>query len=271
MSTSFSRQAPSGLPLRRVAIFVFGVAAYAVGVGVLVALILTMLGAFPFTGGPIGELSLFPALAIDLLLLVAFALQHSVMARPSFKARWTRVIPAAAERATYLLATGLVLAPLLVFWQPTPALVWSVEAPLLRWLMLAMALASWSYLFVASFAINHFELFGLQQVYQNLRGRPVTPAPFRVRWMYRFDRHPIMTGMLVGLWMTPTMTVGHLLFAAGFTIYIWIGVFFEERSLRRLWGPSYEEYCERTRSIVPTFTRRRASTPTSGPPLSRPA
>ncbi len=258
MTMSMSVQETSGSALGRVAVFAYGVAAYVMGVGSLVALILIMVGALPFTGGPLGELAVGPALALDLVLLVLFALQHSVMARPSFKARWTRIIPPAAERATYVLATGVVLAPLLAFWQPMPAILWSVHAPALRWLLLAIAVAGWAYLLAASFAINHFELFGLQQVYQNLRSRPVTPAPFRVRWMYRFDRHPIMTGMVVGLWVTPTMTLGHLIFAAGFTIYIWIGVFFEERSLRRQLGHTYVEYCAQTRSIVPTFTRRRS-------------
>lgn len=265
MSSPIANHEPSrSLPVR-VAVLAFGVAAYLVGVGALVALILIMLGVLPFTGGPLGKLDLGVALALDLLLLVAFALQHSVMARPSFKARWTRVVPAAAERSTYLFATGLVLLPLLMLWQPMPALVWSVQAPTLRWLLLGIALAGWSYLLAASFAINHFELFGLQQVYQAFRGRPQTRAPFRMRWMYRFDRHPIMTGILIGMWVTPTMTADHLLFAVGFTLYVWTGVFFEERSLRRELGRPYEEYCERVRSIVPTFASRR-SNPELRPP-----
>ncbi|MEO6928158.1 MAG: isoprenylcysteine carboxylmethyltransferase family protein [Casimicrobiaceae bacterium] len=241
----------------RVAIFAYGVAAYVIGVGTLFALILIMLGVFHFTGGPLDHLGSGAGLAVDLLLLVAFALQHSVMARPSFKARWTRIIPAAAERSSYVLATGLALAPLLVLWQPMPAIIWSVDAPILRWSMLAVALGGWAYLLAASFAIDHCELFGLRQVYKALRGRPLAWAPFRERWMYRFDRHPIMTGILIGMWVTPTMTLDHLLFAAGSTVYVWIGVHFEERSLQRQWGRRYEEYRERVGTIVPTFTRRR--------------
>ncbi len=254
----------------RLSIFAYGIVAYFVGVGALVAAILILLGVFQFTGGPIGRLSLGPALGLDLLLLVAFAIQHSAMARPSFKARWTRVIPVAAERATYLFATGLVVVPLLLFWQPMPAQVWSVEVPAVRWLLYAVAISGWCYLLAASFAINHFELFGLQQVVQVLRGRPPTLAPFRVRWMYRFDRHPIMSGILVGLWATPTMTVDHLLFAVGCTVYVWIGVFFEERSLRRQLGRPYEEYCARVRSIVPTFGARQpeSQSPISAAPIS---
>ena len=257
-TTTTSNEPPRALPYRA-SVFAFGVAAYLIGVGALVAAILIMLGVFQFTGGPLGQMSLGRALALDLLLLVTFAVQHSVMARSSFKARWTRVIPAAAERSTYLLATGLVVLPLLVLWQPMPAVVWSVQATAARWVLLGIALLGWSYLLAASFAIDHFELFGLQQSYRALRGRPLTRAPFRVRWMYRFDRHPIMTGILIGMWVTPTMTVDHLLFAAGCTVYVWVGVSFEERALRRELGRPYEEYCERVRSIVPTFTNRRPS------------
>jgi protein-S-isoprenylcysteine O-methyltransferase Ste14 len=252
MTTLSIHERSRSLPYRA-AIFAFGVVAYALGVGALVALILIMLGVLPFTGGPIGKLPTGAGLALDLALLVAFGLQHSVMARPKFKARWTRVVPVAAERATYLLATALALLPLLLLWQPMPAVVWSAQAPALRWLLSGVAVAGWTYLLAASFAINHFELFGLQQVYQALRNRPLTQPPFQVRWMYRFDRHPIMTGILIGLWATPTMTVDHLLFALGTTVYVWIGVFFEERSLRRQLGRPYEEYCQRVRSIVPTF------------------
>ncbi len=251
----------------RLAVFGYGVVAYAIGVGALLAVILTMLGVLPFTGVPLGDSSFGAGLMLDALLLVAFALQHSVMARASFKARWTRLIPAAAERSTYVLATGLVLAPMLALWRPMPNVVWSIEAPILGWCVLGVALAGWAYLFAASFAINHFELFGLQQVYQALRGRPLTETPFRERWMYRFDRHPIMTGILIGVWVTPLMTLDHLLFAAGSTLYVWIGVFFEERALLRQWGREYEAYRERVGTIVPPFGSRR-STREIGPTIA---
>lgn len=256
-STLTTREPPRSL-LYHIAVFAYGVAAYAIGVAALLAVILIMLGVFEFTGGSLGDLGLGAGLALDVVLLVAFALQHSVMARPRFKLRWTRIIPAAAERSTYVLATGLFLAPLLALWRPMPAIVWSVEAPILRWSLLGMALTGWAYLFAASFAINHFELFGLQQVWQALRDRPLTQTPFQERWMYRFDRHPIMTGILIGIWATPTMTLDHLLFAAGCTVYVWIGVFFEERTLQRQWGRQYEDYRQRVGSIVPTFASWRS-------------
>ena len=268
MKTPMNRGESSRSRLARGALFAYGISAYLIGVGALVAMMLILLSVLPFTGGSLGELRLGPALALDLLLLVTFAVQHSVMARPSFKARWMEVIPAAAERSTYILATGLALLSLLFFWQPMPALVWSVQAPTTRLLLRGIAVAGWLYLLVASFAINHFELFGLEQVYRAWRGRPPTPAPFRVRWMYHFDRHPIMTGVLIGLWVSPTMTVGHLLLALGCTGYVWIGVFFEERTLHRQWGRPYEEYCERVRSIVPTFAKRRPDPERRAAPIS---
>ncbi len=257
MNTLSTPLASSRSVIHRIAVFGYGVAAYGVGVAALLAVILTMLGALPFTGGPLKALGFRAGLALDLLLLVLFALQHSVMARPDFKARWTRVIPAACERSTYVLATGLVLLPTLMLWQPMPEVVWSVEDPLVRWGLLGIASAGWAYLFAASFAIDHFELFGLRQVYRALRERPPASTPFKERWMYRFDRHPIMTGVLVGIWVTPIMTLDHLLFAAGFTVYIWIGVHFEERSLHRHWGQQYEDYRKRVGTLVPTLPSRR--------------
>ena len=270
MNTMSTTLVSSHSLIYRIAVFVYGVTAYVIGVAALLALILTMLGVLPFTGVPLGSLGFGAGLTLDALLLVVFALQHSVMARTSFKERWTRLIPAAAERSTYVLATGLALAPMLALWQPMPNVVWLIEAPILRWCVLGVAFAGWAYLFAASFAINHFELFGLRQVYQALRGRPLTEVPFQERWMYRFDRHPIMTGVLIGLWATPTMTLDHLLFAAGSTLYVWVGVFFEERSLQRQWGTEYEDYRERVSTIVPTFASwRSTSALRAAPAVSR--
>lgn len=258
---------PSRSLAYRLAIFAFGLTAYVLGIGALVILFLIMLGPLSFTGGPIGRLSLGAALALDLALLVVFGLQHSIMARPSFKARWTRVVPVAAERSTYLLATALALVPLVLFWQPMPTIIWSVKAGVLRWALMGFALAGWTYLLAATFAIDHFQLFGLQQAYRALRNRPLTQPPFRVRWMYHFDRHPIMTGILIALWATPTMTVDRLLFAFGMTCYVYIGVFFEERTLRHELGRPYEEYCQHVRSMVPTFKSGREA-PTASAPSS---
>jgi len=239
----------------RLGVLAYGVATYAIGVTALVAWILTMLGVAHFTGGPVGTLSTGRALALDLGLLAAFGLQHSGMARPAWKVRWLRVVGPALERPTYMLATGLVLLAVLWLWQPMPAVIWSLERPTWVVTTYAVALSAWAYLFVATFAIDHFELFGLRQVWSFFAGRPTTPARFRVRWMYRFDRHPIMTGLLLGMWVTPTMTLGQLVFAVGFSLYVVVGVYFEERSLVAQWGARYEEYRDRVGSIVPRLPR----------------
>lgn len=237
--------------LSRIGLLTYGIGSYLAGVAALIGLIFVMLGLLPFTGGPVHLKN--PALAglFNLGLVLAFGLQHSLMARAGFKERWVRIIHPAMERSTYLLATGAVLLPALWLWQPMPAMVWSVEAPLARGLLTGAALLGWVYLFLASFAIDHFELFGLQQVWRAFRGKAPASVPFRERWMYRFDRHPIMTGVLLGIWATPVMTLGHLLFAAACTVYLCIGVHFEERALRRHWGAAYEDYRRRVGTIVP--------------------
>jgi methanethiol S-methyltransferase len=241
----------NGATLRRAGILAYGVGSYAVGVTALVGLILFMLGVLDFTGGPVHIESPVLAALFDLGLLVAFAAQHSVMARARFKERWVRIIHPSMERSTYVLATGAVLLPLLALWQPMPTVLWSVGSPIARGAVTGIALLGWAYLFLATFAINHFELFGLEQVWRGFRGKAPASLPFRERWMYRIDRHPIMTGLLVGLWATPELTEGHLLFAAGFSLYVAIGVHFEERALRRQWGETYESYRRRVATIVP--------------------
>jgi protein-S-isoprenylcysteine O-methyltransferase Ste14 len=241
----------ANVAFRRAGILAYGAGSYAAGVAALVGVILVMLGVLDFTGGPVHIESPVFAGLFNLGLLVAFAVQHSVMARARFKERWTRVIHPSMERSTYVLATGAVLLPLLALWQPLPAFVWSLGSPLARGAATGIALLGWAYLFIATFAINHFELFGLQQVWRGFLGKAPAPVPFRERWMYRIDRHPIMTGVLVGLWATPEMTQGHLLFAAGLSLYVVIGVHFEERALRRQWGDTYETYRRRVPTIVP--------------------
>lgn len=241
---------------KRFGVLAYGVGAYFLGVAALVAWILTMLGVLRFSGGPLGELAPGPAFALDLGLLVAFGLQHSIMARPAWKARWLRVVGPALERPTYMLATALVLPAVLWLWQPMPTVIWSFEHPVAIGVADAVAIFAWCYLFLASFAIDHFELFGLRQSWSFFVGRPIATVEFRERWMYRFDRHPIMTGALLGMWVTPTMTLGHLVFALGFSLYIVVGVFFEERSMRARWGAKYDDYVNRVGSIVPRLPRR---------------
>jgi len=243
----------AGSALRRAGILVYGIGSYLVGVAALVAVILVSLGAYAFTGGPIHLANPLVAGLFNAGLLVLFGVQHSVMARAAFKERWTRIIHPAMERSTFVLATGIVLLPLVALWQPLPAMVWSWSPPIARETLTCIGLLGWVYLFLATFAIDHFELFGLQQSWRGCHGQRPVPVPFRERWMYRIDRHPIMTGLLVGLWATPEMTLGHLLFATGLSAYVVIGVQFEERALRRQLGEVYESYRRRVPALVPTL------------------
>ncbi|MGE0706168.1 MAG: NnrU family protein [Vicinamibacterales bacterium] len=247
-----SRKTDRSVLPARVGILAYGIGSYLLGVAALVAVILVSVGSFAFTGGPVHIANPVGAALFNVALLVLFAVQHSVMARAAFKERWTRIIAPSMERSTFVLATAAVLLPLVALWQPIPAVVWSFGPPLARAIVIGIGLLGWAYLFAATFAIDHFELFGLQQSWRGFRGWPPVPVPFQERWMYRFDRHPIMTGVLVGLWATPEMTLGHLLFVAGLSAYVVIGVYFEERALRRQWGDTYESYRRRVPSLVPT-------------------
>jgi len=199
--------------------------------------------------GPAGALP--EALLVDLALLGLFAVQHSTMARPWFKERWTRVVPKSVERSTFVLVSSLLLALLFWKWQPIAGTVWEVESAAGRSAIQALYWAGWLIVLTSTFMINHFDLFGLRQVYLRLKDEPYVPLPFVTVALYRFVRHPIMLGFLVAFWATPTMTLGHLLFALATTGYIFIGIFLEERDLRRAHGESYERYRREASMIIP--------------------
>ena len=196
------------------------------------------------------------ALAIDLALIALFGVQHSVMARPGFKAGWTRIVPAPVERAGYCLATALVLLALFAFWHPIGGTVWSVDNPALRGAIWAIFGLGWAMLFLATFLINHFELFGLAQGWRSMRGAQETAPHFKEPFLYKFVRHPIYTGLLLGLWATPDMTGSHLLLAAGFSVYIWIGLRHEERDLVAAFGEVYVSYQRRVGAVIPGVGRK---------------
>lgn len=198
---------------------------------------------------PVGAIA--PAVLVDLILVALFAFQHSLMARPGFKERWTRIVPQPAERSTYVLATALVLALLFWQWQPIPGVVWNVENAVGKGLLQGLFWLGWVILYASSFMINHFDLFGLRQVYLRLKSEPYRPVPFVEVALYRFVRHPIMLGLLIGVWATPSMSVGHLLFAAATSVYVFIGIFLEEHDTRQALGERYERYRRETSMIVP--------------------
>jgi protein-S-isoprenylcysteine O-methyltransferase Ste14 len=193
------------------------------------------------------------ALIVNLLLLGLFAVQHSVMARRSFKDWWTRLVPPAVERSTFVLASSLVLALLLWQWRPIPApIVWSVQSAAAGELISTVFWFGWALLLISSFLINHFELFGLLQVIARMIGREPSEPEFRTPLVYRYVRHPIYLGFLLGFWAAPVMTAGHLLFSIGCTGYILIGIWFEERDLIAQFGDQYHRYRNQVGMLFPS-------------------
>lgn len=191
------------------------------------------------------------ALLINAGLLAIFAVQHSVMARPWFKRMWTRVIPKEAERSTYVLISSVALILLFWLWQPIGGVVWNVEQPVLRMVLYALFALGFAIVLLSTFLINHFDLFGLRQVYLYLRGKEYTQLRFGTPLLYRHVRHPLYLGWLLAFWATPTMTIAHLVFAIATTVYIFMAIQFEEKDLLDTFGDDYRRYRENVPMIVP--------------------
>jgi methanethiol S-methyltransferase len=198
------------------------------------------------TAGPIAE-----AFIINLLLMSVFAVQHSVMARRGFKQWWTQFVPKSVERSTYVLFSSLALIVLFWQWRPIPAVVWHIDDPQIAIAIIGLSFAGWVIVLTSTFLINHFELFGLHQVANNLAGREMPTPHFRTPLYYKFVRHPIYLGFIIAFWVAPTMTVGHLLFAAVTTAYIFVGILLEERDLVDVFGDDYRRYKDRVSMLVP--------------------
>ena len=198
--------------------------------------------------GQPGEL--IPSLVIDALLLGVFAVQHSVMARPGFKRWWTQLVPESVERSTYVLLSSLALALLFWQWRPLQEVVWSVEGTgaLALWALCALG---WLIVLTSTFLINHFDLFGLRQVYLNLRSEKYAHLPFRVIGFYKLVRHPIMLGFVIAFWATPRMSLGHLVFSIATTVYILIALQLEEKDLMTYHGDAYNQYRKRVPMLLP--------------------
>ena len=197
------------------------------------------------------------ALSIDLALLGLFAVQHSGMARQGFKRWWTRIVPTPIERSTYVLLSSLVLALLFWQWRPLPLMFWDVQNPSARWALYALGALGWLLVLSSTFVINHFDLFGLRQVWLHARDRVYPETPFVVRAFYRIVRHPLYLGFMIAFWATPTMSLGHLLFAIATTGYILIAIQLEERDLITTFGDSYRDYRKRVPMLLPWTKRGR--------------
>ena len=246
--------------MKRTLVLIYGIVGYALGSGSLAYLIAFLFNLVPISidSGEAGNP--FVAAIVDVGLILLFAVQHSVMARPGFKQIVARLLPKAAERSTYMIATGAVVFAMCLLWQPIPTVVWQAQNSLLSNALLAIGLGGWVLVLYSTFLISHFDLFGLRQVYLHFVERPYTPVPFKKNSLYRSIRHPIMTGVFVGIWFTPVMTVGHLVLSVTFSAYIVIGVYFEERDLIRSLGQRYTEYMQQTTKFFPVLMRRSKTT-----------
>jgi protein-S-isoprenylcysteine O-methyltransferase Ste14 len=240
---------------RRITAFLFGLASYLA----FFATLLYFMGWIVGFGVPIAldapaKITTWPeiaiAIAIDLGLLALFGLQHSVMARPAFKEWWTKFVPTSLERSLYVLCSSVALLALMLYWQPLGGIVWSVQNEALRMAIYGVFALGWGILFLATFLINHFDLFGLRQVWLQLTNRPYTPLNFGTPLLYRVVRHPLYLGWLLIFWAAPTMTVAHLVLAAGLSAYILIAIPIEERDLMRV-HREYAKYREQVPMLVP--------------------
>jgi len=242
--------------LGRAAVFLYGVACYLV----FLATFLYAVGFIGNIGAPKSidsgaEAPFIVALAINLALLGLFAVQHSVMARPWFKAAWTRIVPTPVERSTYVLLSSCALVLLFWKWEPMGGLIWNVQSSTGRLALEALYGFGWLTVLISTCLINHFDLFGLRQVWLHMRGQAYTPLGFRTPGPYRYVRHPLYVGWLLVFWSAPVMTSAHLVFAIATTAYILIAIQFEERDLIRIHG-EYAEYRRRVPMILPIGAKR---------------
>jgi protein-S-isoprenylcysteine O-methyltransferase Ste14 len=205
---------------------------------------------------PATSMGMGAAIVIDIALIALFGVQHSVMARQGFKRAWTKVIPRYIERSVYVLITSIVLMVMYLFWQPIPTQVWSVENAAAANVLWALFWLGWGTILISTFLINHFELFGLQQAWDHLRGNEFAPPRFRTPFLYKWVRHPMMLGFFFAFWAIPQMTAGHLILAVGMSAYILIAIQYEERDLVTFLGRDYENYRGRVGMLIPRLRSR---------------
>jgi len=244
--------------MSKVATVLYALVAYAIFLATFLYL-LAFVGDFSLIPRTVNEgpaTSVGAALIIDSTLIALFGLQHSIMARQGFKQKWTRIVPPQAERSTFVLFASLMLILLFYFWRPIDSTVWNVETEAARAILWAIFGLGWAIVLLSTFLINHFELFGLQQAWFHARGRRAAAPIMRQPLFYRWVRHPLYVGFFLAFWATPQMSGGHLLLAAGMSVYMLIGIRHEERDLVGLFGDEYEQYRSRVGMMLPRFVRR---------------
>lgn len=230
----------------------YGLVGYMAAVGALVYLIFFIAGIYvPKTINSPALMELGPAGLVNIVLIVIWGLQHTIMARPGFKAAWTKFIPEPVERATYCIGTALVTYILVYFWQPMPNVIWDVSGTMLGTVLLLLYFTGWAVVLASSFMINHFHLFGLQQALSGARDGTAGEHKFVMPLLYKVVRHPIQLGVLISLWSAPTLTEGRLLLAVVFTIYIFVGLRYEERDLVDYFGDEYRGYKTKVPKVIP--------------------
>ncbi len=243
--------------MKKALVLAYGLVSYALFFGLFLYLIGFLANAVvPVTidGGEAQPFGL--AILVNGGLLLLFGLQHSVMARPGFKRVWTKIIPEEIERSTYIFASCLALAPLIFLWVPMPSVLWDLSGGPFEMVAWGTYAFGWLFLLLSTFMINHFDLFGLSQVFNHARGVEPQPLKFSTRAFYKFSRHPIYVGWLIAIWATPVMTLGHMVFAAGLTLYILVAVPFEERDLVAEHGDTYRRYKDSTPMLIPRPGRK---------------
>ena len=250
--TSADKPLEQGGAMKRITAFCYGTLCYLLFLATFLYAI-AFLGNFGLTRTIDGEgtMPFGQALLINTLLLGLFAVQHSVMARPAFKRWWTRFVPKPVERSTYVLFSSAALLLLFYAWQPMGGVIWDVQDQLLRGVLYGLFAGGLLLVLIATFLINHFDLFGMRQVWLYLQGRPYVPLTFSTPGLYRYVRHPLYVGWLVTFWAAPTMTAAHLVFALATTIYILLAIRWEERDLTQVHGEAYEAYRERVPMLIP--------------------
>jgi protein-S-isoprenylcysteine O-methyltransferase Ste14 len=244
--------------MSRATALLFAIICYAIFFATFLYLIV-FVGDFAFAtitvdNGPQSPLAV--AVGVDLALIALFGLQHSVMARPAFKARWTQIVPRPVERSVFVLAASNALIIMFLCWRPIDTIVWNVTNPILADLIWLLFWAGWATVLISTFLINHFELFGLQQAWFHVRGREAAEPELRQPMFYRYVAHPLYSGFFLAFWATPEMTAGHLLLALGLSAYMLVAIRYEEHDLTNLFGEHYRHYRSGVGMLLPRFRRR---------------